>query len=87
LDRAAMLAAAASPLLLATDAADALAATGIPFREAHEIVSRRFASGEPGAESTIDQALARKSAKGGTSPSRVAEAAAEAAHVLAEVAP
>ena len=33
--------AAASPLLLATDAADTLAATGIPFREAHEIVGRQ----------------------------------------------
>ncbi|MDQ3280031.1 MAG: argininosuccinate lyase [Acidobacteriota bacterium] len=32
--------AAASPLLLATDAADELAAQGVPFREAHEIVSR-----------------------------------------------
>jgi argininosuccinate lyase len=34
--------AAASPLLLATDAADELAAKGIPFREAHEIVSREM---------------------------------------------
>lgn len=34
--------AAASPLLLATDAADELAAQGIPFREAHEIVSREM---------------------------------------------
>lgn len=35
-----MSAAASSDLLLATDAADELAAKGIPFREAHEIVSR-----------------------------------------------
>ena len=38
----AMSAAASSPLLLATDAADELAAKGIPFREAHEIVSREM---------------------------------------------
>jgi argininosuccinate lyase len=38
----AMSAAAASPLLLATDAADELAAQGVPFREAHEIVSREM---------------------------------------------
>ena len=34
--------AASSPLLLATDAADELAAKGVPFREAHEIVSREM---------------------------------------------
>jgi argininosuccinate lyase len=37
-----MRAAAASPLLLATDAADELALQGVPFREAHEIVSREL---------------------------------------------
>src|SRR5687767_14494336 len=35
--REVMLKAASSELLLATAAADAIAATGIPFREAHEI--------------------------------------------------
>ncbi|HEX8252860.1 MAG TPA: argininosuccinate lyase [Thermoanaerobaculia bacterium] len=40
LNRDRMRAAAASPLLLATDAADELAAQGVPFREAHEMVSR-----------------------------------------------
>ncbi|HEX8619404.1 MAG TPA: argininosuccinate lyase [Thermoanaerobaculia bacterium] len=42
LNRDRMRAAAASPLLLATDAADELAAQGIPFREAHDIVSREL---------------------------------------------
>ena len=37
-----MLAAASSDLLLATELADALAARGVPFREAHEIVGRRL---------------------------------------------
>lgn len=85
LHRQSMLAAASSPLLLATDAADALAATGIPFREAHEIVSRRFANGEPGAQSTVEQALGRKAALGGTAPARVAEAARAALESFQEV--
>jgi argininosuccinate lyase len=41
-NREKMLAAASSDLLLATELADALAARGIPFREAHEIVGRRL---------------------------------------------
>jgi argininosuccinate lyase/amino-acid N-acetyltransferase len=73
LDRARMRAAASSPLLMATDAADELAAQGIPFREAHEIVSRdRRHSGR-----SVDDVLAKKSALGGTAPARVREAAAE----------
>jgi argininosuccinate lyase len=39
LDRDRMAAAAADPLLLATDAAEELVATGMPFREAHEQVA------------------------------------------------
>jgi argininosuccinate lyase/amino-acid N-acetyltransferase len=71
LDREKLRAAAASPLLLATDAADELAAKGIPFREAHEIVGRnRQQSFNP-----IETILAKKSAFGGTSPERVREAA------------
>ena len=73
LDRERMRAAASSPLLLATDAADELAAKGIPFREAHEIVSReRRHSGR-----SVDDVLAKKNALGGTAPERVKEAAAE----------
>lgn len=41
-NREKMLAAASSDLLLATELADALAAHGVPFREAHEIVGRRL---------------------------------------------
>ena len=71
LDRERMRAAASSPLLLATDAADELAAQGVPFREAHEIVSReRRHSGR-----SVDDVLAKKSALGGTAPARVREAA------------
>ena len=42
IDRERMRSAASSDLLLATELADALAARGIPFREAHEIVGRRL---------------------------------------------
>jgi len=43
LQRDRMRAAASSDLLLATELADALAARGVPFREAHDIVGRRLA--------------------------------------------
>jgi argininosuccinate lyase/amino-acid N-acetyltransferase len=71
LDRERMRAAASSPLLLATDAADELAAQGIPFREAHEIVSRERRH----SDRNVDDVLAKKSALGGTAPARVREAA------------
>jgi argininosuccinate lyase len=73
-----MRAAAASPLLLATDAADELAAQGVPFREAHEIVSRE------GRASTndVERVLAKKTAFGGTAPERVLAAAKAALETL-----
>jgi len=72
LDRERMRAAASSPLLLATDAADELAAKGIPFREAHEIVSRE----RQHSTRSVDEVLAKKNALGGTAPARVRKAAA-----------
>jgi argininosuccinate lyase len=45
IDREAMRKAASDDRMLATDLADALAARGIPFREAHEIVGRRVMEG------------------------------------------
>ena len=66
--------AASSHLLLATDAADTLAATGIPFREAHEIVGRQ---GQV-STSSVEAVLAKKNVVGGTAPERV-RAAAQAA--------
>jgi argininosuccinate lyase len=66
--------AASSPLLLATDAADTLAATGIPFREAHEIVGRQGSV----STSSVEEVLAKKNVLGGTAPERVKEAAREA---------
>src|SRR2546423_12166614 len=66
LDRERMRAAAASPLLLATDVADELAAQGVPFRQAHEIVSRER---RPSARS-VDDVLAKKNVLRGTPPER-----------------
>lgn len=74
LDADKMRAAASSPLLLATDAADELAAKGVPFREAHEIVGKNRQQ----SFNSIEAILAKKSALGGTSPERVREAAQRA---------
>jgi argininosuccinate lyase len=73
LNRERMREAANSPLLLATDAADELAARGVPFREAHEIVSRDFGH----SANSVETVLAKKNVLGGTNPDRVREAAEE----------
>ncbi len=70
--------AAASPLLLATYAADELAAKGIPFREAHDIVSREGRH----SRNTIENVLAKKNVLGGTAPDRVRAAAQAALETL-----
>jgi argininosuccinate lyase len=78
LNRERMRAAAQSPMLLATAVADAMAANGTPFREAHERVGRELASIDALAKEhgvTLESILAKKSAFGGTSPERVKEAA------------
>ena len=88
LNRDAMRAAAGSPLLMATDAADELAAQGVPFREAHEIVSKRVGESpsrrvaEGDANASLDDCLNRKNVIGGTAPVRVAEAAKKALESL-----
>jgi argininosuccinate lyase len=80
LDRERMRAAASDELLLATEVADALASRGIPFREAHEEVGKHLGDLRAYAESngitlSVENILGKKSALGGTSPARVAEAA------------
>ena len=45
LDRGRLAAAAADPLLLATDAAEALVGEGVPFRDAHEQVAAQVRAG------------------------------------------
>jgi argininosuccinate lyase len=81
LDRDRMRAAAGSDALIATGVADALAATGTPFREAHDQVSRNLANLSSLAKEhnvTLDGMLAKKNALGGTAPERVKEAAKSA---------
>ena len=78
LNKDVMRAAATSPLLLATDAADELAAKGIPFREAHDIVGREGSK----SHNSIERILAKKNTLGGTSPDRVRDAARAALESL-----
>jgi len=82
LDRDRMRAAAGGDALIATAVADALAATGMPFREAHDQVSRNLANLSSLAAShgvTLDGMLAKKNSYGGTAPERVRAAAQEGA--------
>jgi len=78
LNRERMHAAAGSPMLIATAVADAMAAKGVPFRDAHERVGRELASIDKLAREygvALDSILAKKNSLGGTAPERVAEAA------------
>jgi len=63
--------AAADPLLLATDAAEALVVDGVPFRDAHERVAEQVRAGS----FVAPEAPARRPAPG---PGGVREALAEA---------
>jgi argininosuccinate lyase len=65
--------AAADGATVATDVAEALVRGGMPFREAHEQVASRIAAGERFAEPTPEEAVAARSAPGGTAPARVEE--------------
>ena len=78
LDRDRMRAAAGGDALIATAVADALAATGMPFREAHDQVSRNLAELPALAKKhcvTLEGMLAKKNTYGGTAPERVKAAA------------
>lgn len=90
LDRERMRVAASSDLLLATAAADALATSGVSFRDAHEMVGKAIAAGGSRGHvaleenPTVESALSAKAAFGGTAPERVREAAAKAADRIAK---
>lgn len=78
LDRDRMRTAAGGDALIATAVADALATTGMPFREAHDQVSRNLADLPSLAKQhgvTLDGMLSKKNSYGGTAPERVREAA------------
>jgi argininosuccinate lyase len=59
-DRDRLAAAAADPLLLATDAAEALVAEGVPFRDAHEQVARAVREGAFDPDSTAAESVAAR---------------------------
>ena len=70
-DRDRLGAAASDPLLLATDAAEALVAEGVPFREAHEQVSRAVREGTFDPQTSAAESVA---ARLGDVPAAVARA-------------
>jgi argininosuccinate lyase len=77
-DRERMRKAASSEALMATAVADAIAAKGVPFREAHEQVSRNLASLDAMVKEhgvTLESVVSKKNATGGTSPERVKQQA------------
>jgi argininosuccinate lyase len=74
-DRDRLAAAAADPLLLATDVAEALVRSGVPFREAHERVASSVRDGTFVATGTAADSVAGRPAPG---PGGVAEALARA---------
>jgi len=74
-DRERMAAAASDPLVLATDAAEALVKEGVPFREAHERVAASVRDGSFAPAGTPAESVAARGAPG---PGGVREALAEA---------
>jgi argininosuccinate lyase len=69
-------AAAADPGLLATDVAEALVASGTPFRKAHEEVGRSVLAGKLAAPWTADESLRKRDLPGAPNPRRVSSRAA-----------
>jgi argininosuccinate lyase len=74
--------------ILAAEVAERLAATGMPFRDAYKEVARAVASGEDLSKLaeglSLESALDRRAALGGTAPARVREALAEVKSWLEE---
>jgi argininosuccinate lyase len=85
-DRERLAAATSDPGLLATDAAEALVATGTPFRKAHEEVGRSVRAGKLKAPWNAEASLRKRDLPGAPNPRRVAARAAavrrEAARLL-----
>ena len=81
-DRERMGAAASDPLVLATDAAEALVGTGMPFRDAHEQVAASVRDGSFVAAGTAAESVAARGAPG---PGGVRDALAEARRRFGEL--
>jgi argininosuccinate lyase len=74
-DREQMAAAASDPLVLATDAAEALVREGVPFREAHERVAASVRDGSFTPAVTAAESIAARPAPGpGGARAAIAEA-------------
>jgi argininosuccinate lyase len=71
-DRDRLAAAASDPSLLATDAAEALVASGTPFRKAHEEVGRTVRAGNLQAPWNVEASLRKRDLAGAPNPRRVA---------------
>ncbi|MGH7763282.1 MAG: argininosuccinate lyase [Candidatus Dormibacteraceae bacterium] len=76
-DRQGLAAAASDPGLLATDAAEELVRSGMPFRRAHETIGRQVRDGEFKVASKPAASLRRRDLLGAPHPRRVAARAAE----------
>ena len=71
-DRERLAAAAADPSLLATDAAEELVRSGVPFRKAHEKVGNAVRDGRFAAPPDVRASLRRRDLEGAPNPRRVA---------------
>ena len=74
-DRDRLAAAAADPGLLATDVAEALVASGMPFRKAHEEVGRSVRAGKLAPSWKAEASLRKRDLPGAPNPRRVANRA------------
>jgi argininosuccinate lyase len=70
-DRKALAAAAGDPGLLATDAAEVLVSSGVPFRHAHERIGRQVAEGTATVPWDARTSLAKRDLAGAPQPRRV----------------
>ena len=75
-DRDRLAVAARDPALLATDTAEALVASGTPFRRAHEEVGRAVRAGKLEAPWSAETSVRKRDGIGGPNPGRVAARAA-----------
>lgn len=71
-DRAKLAAAASDPGLLATDAAEALVRSGVPFRKAHETIGRQVLEGNLNVPWKAKVSLGKRDLPGAPHPRRVA---------------
>jgi argininosuccinate lyase len=84
-DRQRLAAAASDPGLVATDAAEDLVRSGVPFRRAHEAIGRQVRDGAFKAPSTAATSLRRRDLPGAPHPRRVAVRATEVRRAAAKL--